>query len=97
MGLARTGAVGHNSSGDIFLAFSTANREAFTAQEGLVGFSHLHNNSLDPLFTATVEAVEEAVLDSLFVNETMTGRDGNRSIALPQQAVLDLLRHAGRL
>jgi len=56
----------------------------------------LPNASLDPLFTATVEAVEEAVIDSMLVNDTMVGCDGNRSIALPHDEVLALMRQYGR-
>ena len=98
MGLARTGTVGNNSSGDIFLAFSTANAEAFAARGGgAVTMQSLPNGSLDPLFMATVEAVEEAVLDAVIVNQTMTGRDGHRSIALPHGELLDVMRKYGRV
>jgi D-aminopeptidase len=98
MGLARTGAVGNNSSGDIFLAFSTANEDAFAAPDGgKRPMDWLPNDSLDALFNATVEAVEESVIDAMLVNDTMTGRDGNRSIALPHDEVLALMRASGRL
>ncbi len=98
MGLARTGAVGNNSSGDIFLAFSTANEAAFAALgAGARSMDWLPNDSLDPLFNATVEAVEEAVIDAMLVNDTMVGRDGNRSVALPHDEVLALIRASGRL
>ena len=98
MGLARTGTVGNNGSGDIFLAFSTANAAAFAAQgAGARSMDGLPNRSLDPLFNATVEAVEEAVIDAMLVNRTMVGRDGNRSIALPHDEVLALMRRWGRI
>jgi L-aminopeptidase/D-esterase-like protein len=98
MGLARTGTVGNNGSGDIFLAFSTANAAAFAAQgAGARSMDGLPNRSLDPLFNATVEAVEEAVIDAMLVNRTMVGRDGNRSIALPHDEVLALMRQWGRI
>jgi D-aminopeptidase len=97
LGLARTGTVAHNGSGDIFLAFSTANEAAFaTMTGGARSFDWLPNAALDPLFTATVEAVEEAVVDSMLVNETMVGRDGHRSIALPVDELLDLMQRYGR-
>ena len=97
LGLARTGTVAHNGSGDIFLAFSTANEAAFaTTAGGPRNLAWLPNATLDPLFTATVEAVEEAVIDSMLVNETMVGRDGHRSIAIPVEEVLDLMRRYGR-
>jgi D-aminopeptidase len=98
MGLARTGTVGNNSSGDIFLAFSTANAEAFAARGGgAVTMKALPNTSLDALFMATVEATEEAVIDSMICNDTMVGRDGRRSIALPHDMLLDAMRKYGRM
>ena len=98
MGLARTGTVANNSSGDIFLAFSTANEEAYAAHDAAaVTLTSLPNGSLDDLFRATVEATEEAVLDSMIVNETMTGRDGNRSIALPHDELIAVMRKYGRM
>ena len=97
MGLARTGTVGNNSSGDIFLAFSTANEEAFRSARAERGMVCLGNGSLDPLFRATAEAVEEAVIDSMLVNQTMVGRDGNRSIALSHDELLALMRQYGRM
>ena len=98
MGLARTGAAGHNGSGDIFLAFSTANERAFEAgTRKVLKMECLPNGSLDPLFDATAEAVEEAVIDAMLVNETMIGRDGHRSIALPHDALLALMRDYKRM
>ena len=98
MGLARTGTVGGNSSGDIFLAFSTANEEAFAARGGGAElFAALPNGSIDATFRATVEATEEAVIDSMLCNRTMVGRDGNRSIALPHDELLAIMGRHGRL
>ena len=98
MGLARTGTVGNNSSGDIFLAFSTANEAAFRDRgKSPRAMECLPNEALDPLFAATAEAVEEAVIDAMLVNRTMVGRDGNRSAALPVEELLALLKKAGRL
>jgi L-aminopeptidase/D-esterase-like protein len=95
LGLARTGTVGNNGSGDIFLAFSTANLAALAANDdGVRRMECLPNVSLDTLFNATVEAVEEAVIDAMLVNETMVGRDGNCSIALPHDEVLALMRQS---
>ena len=88
MGLARTGTVGHHGSGDIFLAFSTANEEALSGRS--TRFDILLPNHIDPLFTAVAEATEEAVIDAMVANETMVGRDGNTSVALPH----DLIRRA---
>ena len=98
MGLARTGTVGNNSSGDIFLAFSTANEAYFAARSGgAAAMEALPNASLDPLFKATVEATEEAVIDAMISSATMVGRDGNRSIALPHDQLLDCMRRYGRM
>ncbi len=96
LGLARTGTIGHNSSGDIFLAFSTANKSAL--QSG--GIRHLDavaDSELDPLFQAVVETTEEAVLDAMISNETMTGRNGLTVHALPHDDLLVLMKKAGRI
>lgn len=96
MGLARTGTVGNNSSGDIFLAFSTANFNAYaTPGSSARQFESLPNDALDGLFNATVEAVEEAVIDAMIANDTMTGRDGNHSIALPHSELIALMNRYG--
>ena len=98
MGLARTGTVGNNSSGDIFLAFSTANAEAFAQRGGgAVNMRALPNTSLDGLFKATVEATEEAVIDAMLAANTMVGRDGNTAIALPHDMLIDVMRKFGRM
>jgi L-aminopeptidase/D-esterase-like protein len=96
IGLARTGAYGGNGSGDIFLAFSTANVDGYSKAKGNREFSQLANASLNPVFRAVVEATEEAIIDSIVVNETMIGRDGNRSIALPHDRLLAVMRQYGR-
>ncbi len=98
IGLARTGGIGHNSSGDIFLAFSTANEEAFTAKRGtLRRMEAVSTGDIDPLFEATIAATEEAIIDSMIANETMVGRDGNRSIALPHDRLIDIMKKYGRM
>ncbi|MFT3987570.1 P1 family peptidase [Aestuariivirga sp.] len=96
MGMARTGAVGSNGSGDIFLAFSTANAGAFGMSKDKRAMEFLPNGALDPLFSATVEAVEEAIIDSMICNQTMVGRDGNTSIALPHDLLLEQMHRYGR-
>lgn len=96
MGLARTGAVGHNSSGDIFLAFSTANENAYESGGAkLRNASFLRNDAMDSIFNAVVEATEEAVIDSMVCNQTMAGRDGKTSVALPVNQVLALMKTFG--
>ncbi len=97
LGLARTGTVGNNSSGDIFLAFSTANEQGFAQRAGLVRMDALGNGDIDRLFLATVEATEEAVIDSMLCAETMVGRDGNTAVALPADEIVELMRRYGRM
>ncbi len=96
LGLARTGTIGHHSSGDIFLAFSTANSEALAGgDEVLRNGAFLRDSALDPLFGAVVESVEEAVIDSMIANEDMTGANGLTVRALPRDQLLKLLRQRG--
>ncbi len=87
LGLARTGSVAHHGSGEIFLAFST------TARPG----GETHAGDVDELFSAAVDATEEAVLNALWNAETTDGRDGLVADALPHDEVLELLRRHGRL
>ena len=96
LGLARTGTVGNNSSGDIFLAFSTANAAAFGGR-GVVQMDALANGDMDALFRATVEATEEAVIDSMLSAETMIGRDGNIAVAIDPDQLTALMRRYGRI
>jgi L-aminopeptidase/D-esterase-like protein len=97
LGIARTGAVAHNGSGDIFLALSTANRAGLEGGGPVHAAEFLANPALDPLFTAVVEASEEAVIDALVANETMTGLDDTTIQALPHEAVRALLAARGAL
>src|SRR4029078_3456353 len=99
LGLARTGTAGSHFSGDIFLAFSTANASglASACPVGRVGDDEFGTitfvpwGRMDDLYTAVVQSVEEAVLNALVVNEDMVGRDGHRSPALPHARVMTLL------
>lgn len=97
LGLARTGTIGHHSSGDVFLAFTTANAAATVPAAQPITLSMLPEESLDPLFGAVVACVEEAVLDVLFANTDMSGLDGRTVRALPHDPVLEFLAAAGRL
>ena len=97
MGLARTGTIGHNGSGDIFLAFSTANAEAFKPGSGERAMRYLPNGDLNPLFGAVVDTVEEAVVDAMVANADMTGIDGFTVKALPHDRLLELMRQYGRM
>ncbi len=97
LGMARTGSLGGNGSGDIFLAFSTANPSAGRGDEnGLATLQALSNDKIDPLFYASVYATEEAILNAMISAETMTGKDGITVKALPHEDVMDLLKRYGR-
>jgi D-aminopeptidase len=95
LGMARTGTIGSNSSGDIFLAFSTANENSFVGTKRTADY--IANNALDGLFRAVVEATEEAILDSMICNDNMIGINGNKSIALPHDQLKDVMRQHARL
>jgi L-aminopeptidase/D-esterase-like protein len=96
LGMARTGATSGNGSGDIFIAFSTANPGAFTAG-GTTEIAMLSNESNSPVFDATVQATEEAIVNALVAAETMTGADGHRAVALPHDRLRDVLKKYNRL
>jgi D-aminopeptidase len=96
MGIARLGGTASNGSGDIFLAFSTANPGA-SADTGETSLTWLPNGDLTPLFEATVDATEEAIVNALVAAETMTGIDGNTAHALPVNQMRSILRKYGRL
>lgn len=96
LGVARTGGLGGNSSGDIFLAFSTANRGLWGAT-GTADAKVLSNSRMDPLFEATVQATEEAIVNSLVAAETMVGRDYLRVERLPHDRLQEILRRYNRI
>lgn len=97
MGLAVTGSASHNGSGDIVLAFSTANIVERFAKNGLVTERLMTDVDMDDLFRATVDSTAESIINSLFKAETMEGRDGNIALALPIDRTLEILREHGRL
>jgi D-aminopeptidase len=92
LGIARTGGAGEDSSGDLLLAFAVGNRDP----EATRGATVLANAELNPLFYASIEATEEAILNALLAAETMTGRDGATAHALPHEALLEVMRRFGR-
>ena len=96
MGLARTGSTSGNSSGDIFIAFSTANPDA-ARPSGIADVKMLSNNDMNVLFTATVEATEEAIINAMVAAETMTGANGQTAVALPHEGLRQALRKYNRL
>ena len=84
MGLARTGSTSGNGSGDIFIAFSTANPDAFKAS-GLATLQMVSNEEIGSLFEATVHATEEAIINALVAADTMVGADDHRVEGLPHE------------
>lgn len=95
LGIGRMGGIGGDSSGDIFIAFSTANPGA--GADSLATVRMVANERINPIFEATVDATEEAIVNAMVAAETMTGADGYRVHALPTDQVLRLLRRAGRV
>ncbi|MEC8831352.1 MAG: P1 family peptidase [Bacteroidota bacterium] len=99
LGLSRTGGIASNGSGDYVIAVSTAEecRIPYESEKTIQHVPSLRNEAMTPLFLATIEAIEEAILNSLFAGETMIGRDGHKIEALPKTRVLDMLRSSGAI
>jgi L-aminopeptidase/D-esterase-like protein len=95
IGIGKLGAGYENGSGDIFLAFSTANEDAFGV--GVSKIDLLGDDDLDPLYKAVAECVEESILNALCAAETMVGRAGSKYFALPHDQLLGALRRGGRM
>lgn len=96
LGVGQVGGRGSNGSGDIFLAFSTANKNAFN-RDSTTTVQTLPNDRITPLFEATVEAVEEAIVNAMVAAETMEGIHGNKAYALPHDLLIDILKRYNRL
>ena len=96
LGVARTGSTSGDGSGDIFVAFSTANPEA-AKTTGTVQLTMLPNDRMNPLFEATVQATEEAIVNALAAAETMTGVDNHKVISLPHDRLKQVLKKYNRL
>jgi L-aminopeptidase/D-esterase-like protein len=96
LGLARVGSTAGNGSGDIFVAFSTANPGA-AKRTDTASLTMLPNERMNPLFDATAEATEEATVNALVAAETMTGRDDHKVIALPHDRLKAVLKKYSRL
>jgi len=94
LGLARTGSVSGNGSGDLFIAFSTANPHAADSSPPTRTIETMPNDLMDPLFTATVEATEEAIINALVDNHDMTGRDNHTVPALPHDRLREIFKRA---
>ena len=95
LGLARTGSISGNGSGDIFIAFSTANPHV-NQQPGPNTVQTVSNERISPLFSATVEATEEAIVNAMVGAKTMTGIDGHTVIALPHEKLQQVLKKYSR-
>ena len=96
LGLGRNGSISGNGSGDIFVAFSTANPRVESGKEP-VAVRMLPNDDLDPIFAATVQAVEESIVNAMIAAETMTGIENHRVIGLPHDKLREVLKKYNRL
>ena len=98
LGLARTGSYGSNRSGDFTIAFATGRRSVEGLLEAVPSMRrpNLGDNVLNPVYRATVEATEEAIVNALFKAETMVGRDGNTRHELPYDQVAEIFERYGR-
>jgi L-aminopeptidase/D-esterase-like protein len=97
LGIARTGGTGAHYSGDLFLAFTTANVEAVREAERVVRVDYLPDQALSPFFDAIVQATEEAIVSSFVGTPAMSGRDGNTAAAFPVADAQAILARYGRL
>jgi len=95
LGIGVVGGRGGNSSGDIFIAFSTANPEV-SKNEGIAHLEMLPNDQITPLFEATASATEEAIVNALVAAETMEGVNGNKVYAIPHDRLIAILKKFGR-
>jgi L-aminopeptidase/D-esterase-like protein len=96
LGLGRTGSLSGNGSGDIFIAFSTANSGA-SDQKKIVDLKMIPNERIDPLFAATVQATEEAIVNAMVAADTMTGIDNHKVVALDHEKLRAVLKKYNRL
>ncbi|MFQ5783306.1 MAG: P1 family peptidase [Alphaproteobacteria bacterium] len=97
LGVGRSGSISHHGSGDIFLAFSTANAAACDAAAGVAAADFIPDLRLDPIFAAVAQATDEAIVNALVANQTMTGRDGHTVLALPHDELRAVLKSYNRL
>ncbi|MGM0667459.1 MAG: P1 family peptidase [Bacteroidota bacterium] len=99
MGLARTGGIASNGSGDYVIAFSVAEENLINGRESspLKAGSFLSNDAVSPLFLAAIEATEEAILNSLFAARTMMGMDGHTVESLPLEEVIKIMRKYNKI
>ncbi|MCM3903709.1 MAG: P1 family peptidase [Pyrinomonadaceae bacterium] len=91
LGIAKNGGIGGNSSGDIFIAFSTANSGA-GKEAGVINLLMLPNDRINPIFAATVQATEEAIINAMIAAETMSGVNGNTVYAIPHERLKQVMK-----
>jgi L-aminopeptidase/D-esterase-like protein len=96
-GIARSGGIAANESGDLFLAFSTANQNAIAKHKGMMQLECIGEGEVSPIYEAAIQAIDEAIINCMVANETMIGRDGRVAPALPLESVQSLLRQHQRL
>jgi D-aminopeptidase len=97
MGMAQTGGIASNGSGDYVVAFSTANRTLHEISEPTFSATYLHNDAVSPLFLAAIESTEEAIINSLFMATTTEGTQGHKVDEIPKEQVLLIMKKYGRL
>lgn len=97
LGMAQTGGIAANGSGDFVIAFSTANKVLHEAAEPVFSSAFMHNDFVSPLFLAAMEATEEAIINSLFMARTSEGTQGHKIEELPKDKVMELMRKYGRV
>ena len=96
LGLGRVGSIARNGSGDIFIAFSTANKTSSSSKVSN-NISMLQNDHINPVFQATVEATEEAIINALIAGKDMTGHLGRKVAAIDHQLLMNILKNHKRL
>jgi D-aminopeptidase len=99
LGLGKSGGIESNGSGDYVIAFSTntGSRVPHSSEQKVMMMPVLQNDEMSPLFMATIEATEEAIINSLFAAETVTGRNGNKAESLPLEKVIPILKKYNRI
>ncbi len=97
LALGRVGSIASNGSGDIFIAFSTANEEAAHNEGGVAPLENLANNNINPLFEGVVQATEEAIVNAVVAGRDMVGANGRKIYGLPHDRLRDILRRYNRL
>jgi D-aminopeptidase len=99
IGMGKSGGIESNGSGDYVIAFSTdtASRVPYSSNGQIMKIPVLQNDEMSPLFMATIEATEEAIINSLFAAKTITGRNGNKAESLPLEKVIPLLKKYNRI